>query len=257
RRTAGRCRYPPRKDGSKPPHSVIGFHPYASRVEWVFNPGASHNFASEVRLGRSGLAMGEVCPRCCGVTCRAHPVCTVAEFEAATYLRPIGGFMAMSLDVGLLILLRPFHWRELLDQIAFLARVSLFPAILLIIPLAGFVVFVLLQLFAEIGATDLSGAVSGLAVVREVGPIASVLVVAGAGASAICAELGARTIREEIDAMAVLGIDPVHRLVVPRVLASGVVAVLVNTITSLVGLVVCYLFSIKLFNSSVGQFVAT
>ena len=48
----------------------------------------------------------------------------------------------------------------------------------------------------------------------------TVLVVAGAGATAICADLGARTIREEIDAMRVLGIDPIQRLVVPRVLAS-------------------------------------
>jgi phospholipid/cholesterol/gamma-HCH transport system permease protein len=55
-----------------------------------------------------------------------------------------------------------------------------------------------------------------------------VLVVAGAGATAICADLGARTIREEIDAMRVLGIDPIQRLVVPRVLASTFVALLLN-----------------------------
>lgn len=43
----------------------------------------------------------------------------------------------------------------------------------------------------------------------------TVLVVAGAGSTAICADLGARTIREEIDALEVLGIDPIQRLVVP------------------------------------------
>jgi phospholipid/cholesterol/gamma-HCH transport system permease protein len=181
----------------------------------------------------------------------------MAEFSVAALVRPVGGFMALSLDTFRLMFRRPFQWRELLDQMAFLARVSLFPAVALIMPLAGFVVFVLLQLFAEIGATDLSGAVSGLAIVREVGPIASVLVVAGAGATAICSDLGSRTIREEIDAMVVLGIDPVHRLVVPRVLASALVAVLISCVTSVVGLVVCYAFSVGLFNSSVGQFVGT
>ena len=45
------------------------------------------------------------------------------------------------------------------------------------------------------------------------------LLIAGAAGSAICADLGSRTIREEIDAMEVLGVSPVQRLVVPRVLA--------------------------------------
>jgi len=181
----------------------------------------------------------------------------MVEVSASAVFRPVGGFFAMCLDTFRLLSRRPFQWREFLGQVAFIARVSLVPAIALIIPLAGFVVFVLLQLFAEIGATDLSGAVSGLAIVREVAPLASVLVVAGAGATAICADLGARAIREEIDAMRVMGIDPVHRLVIPRVLASAVVAVLINSVASVVGLVVCFLFSIEVFGSSLGQFVST
>lgn len=59
-------------------------------------------------------------------------------------------------------------------------------------------------------------------------PCGDELVVAGAGATAICADLGAHTIREEIDALRVLGIDPIQRLVVPRVLASTAVALLLN-----------------------------
>ncbi|HEY2202891.1 MAG TPA: ABC transporter permease [Pseudonocardia sp.] len=181
----------------------------------------------------------------------------MAEASLAAMLRPVGGFMAMCLDTFRLLFRRPFYWREFVEQVAFIAGVSLFPAIMLIIPLAGLVVFVLLQLFAEIGGTDLAGAASGLAIVREVGPIASVLVVAGAGATAVCADLGARTIREEIDAMQVLGINPIHRLVVPRVLASTVVAMLLNGVASVVGLGVCYAFSVLVFHSSAGQFVAT
>src|SRR5439155_23244064 len=83
-------------------------------------------------------------------------------------------------------------------------------------------------LLAEFGAADASGAGAGIGAVTQLGPIVTVLVVAGAGSTAICADLGARTIREEIDALEVLGIDPIHRLVVPRVVASTAVAVLVN-----------------------------
>ena len=74
-----------------------------------------------------------------------------------------------------------------------------------------------------------------LAVVREAGPIATALLIAGAGGSAIAADLGARKIREELDAMMVLGIDPIQRLVVPRVLACMLVAVFLNGLVSVVG----------------------
>ena len=57
----------------------------------------------------------------------------------------------------------------------------------------------------------------------------TVLVVAGAGATAMCADLGARTIREELDAMRVMGINPIQALVVPRVLAATLVAVLLDS----------------------------
>ena len=56
---------------------------------------------------------------------------------------------------------------------------------------------------------------------QQAAPIVTALLIAGAGGSAICADLGARKIREEIDAMEVLGIEPVQRLVVPRVLAMA------------------------------------
>ncbi len=81
------------------------------------------------------------------------------------------------------------------------------------------------------------------------------LVVAGAGATAICADLGARTIREEIDAMRVLGIDPIQRLVVPRVLASTFVALLLNGLVCAIGLAGGYVFSVLLQGVNPGAFI--
>ncbi|MFH7813436.1 ABC transporter permease, partial [Acetobacter lovaniensis] len=51
---------------------------------------------------------------------------------------------------------------------------------------------------------------------------------AGAGATSMCADLGSRTIRDEIAALEVLSINPIQRLVTPRMLASALVAVLLN-----------------------------
>ena len=144
--------------------------------------------------------------------------------QLAVPARAVGGFVEMSIDTFVKIFRRPFQFREFLDQTWMIARVSLIPTLLVAIPFTVLVAFTLNILLREIGAADLSGAGTAFGTITQLGPVVTVLVVAGAGATAICADLGARTIREEIDAMRVLGIDPIQRLVVPRVLASTFVA---------------------------------
>jgi phospholipid/cholesterol/gamma-HCH transport system permease protein len=174
----------------------------------------------------------------------------------AAVARPLGVFYAFTLDTGRATLRRPFHWREFVLQAWILVRVSFVPAVLVSIAYCVFVIFYLNVILLELGAADLAVAAAGLAVVQNLGPIISVLVISGAGATAICADLGARTVREEIDAMRVLGIDPLHRLVVPRVVASTLLAVLLTAIVDVVGLTSCYLTSVYLQNSTPGAFIA-
>jgi len=69
------------------------------------------------------------------------------------------------------------------------------------------------------GAIDRLGGLFVLAVVREFAPLVCAIVMAGVAGTAMCADLGARKIREELDALLVLGVDPVKNLVVPRFLA--------------------------------------
>ena len=96
-----------------------------------------------------------------------------------------------------------------------------------------------------------------LAVVREAGPIASALLIAGAGGSAIAADFGARRIREELDAMEVLGVDPIQRLVVPRVLACMLVAVFLNGLVTVVGVAGGYVFNVVLQDVTPGAYLAS
>ena len=88
------------------------------------------------------------------------------------------------------------------------------------------------------------GAAMVLAVVREEAPVATALLIAGAGGSAMCADLGSRRIRDEIDAMEVLGIDPVHRLIMPRIWAAAIVAILLDAIVSVAGIVGGWFFAV-------------
>jgi phospholipid/cholesterol/gamma-HCH transport system permease protein len=168
----------------------------------------------------------------------------------------MGGFFAMSLDMFRVMFKAPWPWREFLQQSWFIARVSIGPAIFIGIPLTCLVTFQFNNVLREVGAMAISGAGSSLATVTQIGPVVTTLVVAGAGGTAVCADLGARKIREEIDAMEVLGIDVLHRLVLPRVLGSMFVAFLLNSIVILIGLAGGYTFSVFLQGATPGLFVS-
>ena len=75
-----------------------------------------------------------------------------------------------------------------------------------------------------------------LASVREIGPTITGVVIAGVAGTAITADLGARKIREELDALQVLGVDPVKNLVVPRFLALMLVTALFDIFAVLFGI---------------------
>lgn len=69
------------------------------------------------------------------------------------------------------------------------------------------------------GALDRLGGIFVIASIREFAPFVTAVIMAGVGGCAIAADLGARKIREELDALQVLGVDPIKNLVVPRFLA--------------------------------------
>lgn len=180
----------------------------------------------------------------------------VARETAAKPVRELGNFFAMCLDAAVLMFKPPFAWREFLLQTWFVARVSLFPTIALAIPFCVLVVFTLNILLIEIGAADFSGTGAALGTVAQIGPIVTVLVIAGAGATAMCADLGARTIRDELDALRVMGINPIQALVVPRVLAATVVSTMLAALVTMVGIAGSFLFSVYFQNVTPGAFAS-
>ena len=148
-------------------------------------------------------------------------------------------------------------WQEYLRQCWFIAKVTSIPVVLISIPFGAVIALQVGGLIKQFGAQSFTGSASVLAVVREAGPIATSLLIAGAGGSAIAADLGARKIREELDAMMVLGIDPIQRLVVPRVLATMLVAVFLNGLVSVVGVAGGYVFNVVLQDGTPGAYLAS
>ena len=85
----------------------------------------------------------------------------------------------------------------------------------------------------QIGAQSFIGAVNGIGILRQGAPLVTSLMIAGAVGSAICSDLGARTVREETDALMVMGISPVQRLVAPRVLAALLISMLLTVVVAM------------------------
>src|SRR5258708_39284287 len=99
---------------------------------------------------------------------------------------------------------------------------------LVAIPFGAVITLQVGSLTQQLGAESFTGAASVLAVVQQASPLIVALLIAGAGGSAICADIGAPTIREEMGALEGMGVPPIHRLIVPPVLAASGVAVPVN-----------------------------
>ncbi|TNC24734.1 MlaE family ABC transporter permease [Mumia zhuanghuii] len=172
-------------------------------------------------------------------------------------LATAGKLFAFGADVVVGTFRRPFQFREFIQQAWFIASVTIIPTALVAIPFGAVIALQAGSLIQQFGAQSFTGSAAVLAVVREAGPIVTALLVAGAGGSAIAADLGARKIREELDAMMVLGIDPIQRLVVPRVLACMLVAVFLNGLVSVVGVLGGYFFNVVLQGGTPGAYLAS
>ncbi len=184
----------------------------------------------------------------------------MASDVATRVLAPIGTagtLFAFFLDTVKNLFKRPFQTREFIQQSWFIASVTIVPTAMVAIPFGAVIALQVGSLIKQFGAQSFTGSASVLAVVQQAAPIATALLVAGAGGSAIAADLGARKIREELDAMMVLGIDPVQRLVVPRVLACMMVAVFLNGLVTVVGVAGGYVFNVILQDGTPGAYLAS
>ena len=112
------------------------------------------------------------------------------------------------------------------------------------------------NVFTLFGAVDRLGGFFVLSSIREFAPFVTAIILAGVGGTAITADLGARKIREELDALQVLGVDPIKNLVVPRFLALMVVTGLFNVYAICFGITGGVLATIR-FDAPLGGFFAT
>lgn len=131
---------------------------------------------------------------------------------------------------------RPFYTRDAVVQLDSIGVGSLG-----IVFLTGLFTGMVLALQSAVemerfGATIYIGRLVGASTVRELGPVLTALMVSGRAGSGIAAELGAMRVTEQIDALQTMGVDPVRKLVVPRLLACLIALPLLTIVTDIVAI---------------------
>ncbi|AEF38868.1 MULTISPECIES: MlaE family ABC transporter permease [Hoyosella] len=176
-------------------------------------------------------------------------------------INEIGGlvtFAAQTFLTGLAaILKRRFPLAEFVSQTTFLVKVCFWPSLLLMLPIGVVIAVMMGGLAGRVGAAQYSGAVVSFVIIGQAAALVTALIAAGVGGAAICSDLGARTIREEIDALQVMSVDVVERVVVPRVFALVFVALSMCTIVSFAGIFFTYTYQVVGVGESQGGFLLT
>lgn len=152
---------------------------------------------------------------------------------------------------------RRFPWTEFVRQAGFMAGTAVVPTILVALPIGATLSIQFASLAGQVGATSLAGAASGLAVIRQAASLVAAVLLAAAVGSAITADLGCRAMREETDAMEVMGVSVIRNLVVPRFAAAIIIGVALCGVVCFAGFLASYLFNVYVQSGSPGSFLST
>jgi phospholipid/cholesterol/gamma-HCH transport system permease protein len=144
----------------------------------------------------------------------------------------------------------PRYGMDTLEQMDLIGVGSLPIVILTGFFIGGVMVLQTSAQFEKFGETALTGDAVSLALVRELGPAITALLVAGRNASGIASELGSMVVTEQVDAMRALGTDPMRKLVTPRVVATVLMLPLLTVVSDFVGL--CGGFFVAYFTLRLG-----
>lgn len=148
------------------------------------------------------------------------------------------------------------YWGDVRDQMYSILRLCWVPMIISTFAFGfGAPGLQALNFFAIFGIPERLGSFFIMASVREFAPWINAMVVAGVVGTAITADLGARRIREEIDAMEVLGVDPIRALILPRVVALFFMTGLLDIVALLFGTLGGFVAAVAVGNATPAAFI--
>lgn len=153
-----------------------------------------------------------------------------------------------------------FHGRryfsELVEQMDQIGVGSSLIVVVALFCVGGVVVLNAASQFARFGETVLTGDAVSLALLRELGPVFTALLVAGRNATAMASELGSMVVTDQVDAIRAFGIDPIRKLMTPRVLATLLTLPLLVALGDCAGLFGGFLVANLILHLGAAQFMS-
>jgi phospholipid/cholesterol/gamma-HCH transport system permease protein len=182
-------------------------------------------------------------------------VATIPMRSALQLLATIGAVFAFFLEVIHIGLTSPRYVGETLRLMAILVKRCIIPVGLAVAPIGAVISLQGLEIFRMFGLDRMLSSLLGTAIFREFSPaLASVMVAAQAGSS-IAARIGTMKVRGQIDALAVMSVDPMRFVVVPGVIACLLVTPMLNVMTNVLGVVSGWVFAVPLGGVNHGAFM--
>jgi phospholipid/cholesterol/gamma-HCH transport system permease protein len=179
--------------------------------------------------------------------------------SALGWVEQIAGMAVLTAQTAVAIVTPPYNWgSEFLDQCWLCAKRAFIPLMFCTAVFSwGAPGITGGSIISTLATPDRLGAFAIMASVRELATWINGMVIAGVAGTAICSDLGARKIREELDALAVLGTDLVKTLIVPRFLALGLMTVLFNYWNTAISILFQMIADMTVWHQSAAGFIAT
>jgi phospholipid/cholesterol/gamma-HCH transport system permease protein len=152
---------------------------------------------------------------------------------------------------------RPFYWREVLDQCRFILTANFVPLLLVGLGFGTIVSLEAGHFFRAASAEYRLGGFTVMSNIREFAPVATGLMIAAVSGTAIVADLGARQVRSELEALSVMGLSNVLFIVVPRALALMVMTALYNFPMIVFTMVASFAVGVLVVGVNAGGFMAS
>jgi phospholipid/cholesterol/gamma-HCH transport system permease protein len=149
----------------------------------------------------------------------------------------------------------PYRGRLLVQAMEFIGIGSIFIVSLTALFVGGVLALQLVDGFRDFGAENQTGAVIGLALAREVGPVFAALMVTSRAGSAMTTELGSMRVTNQIDALITMAVNPVQFLVVPRIVAGFVMVPVLTMLFNVVGVFGAFFVAVTLLGLDPGVFM--
>jgi len=178
-------------------------------------------------------------------------------FAAVRFVTDLGGLTRFAAQIGRAALAPPLRVRLFVDELFKLGVLSL-----VIICVCGLAVGMVLSLqgyttLVRFGAEQSLGAVVGLSLIRELGPVLTALLATGRAGSATTAEIGTMVATEQLDALRMMSVDPIDLVATPRALAMTAVMPLLSALFIVCGLFGGYLVGVGLMGVDAGSYMSS